>query len=489
MRFFIKAHILLAICILTFQIVKGQNYQMVSSNSTSHFSYGGDAYIHSIKIDSSSVSGSDTILYNFRVISDNYSTENECIDLKDTSWAGQKIIIRPDGYNIFFNKNSDSIKVNTTAILNETWILYKFSNGDYIEASIANITFENLFGFNDSVKTILLQVKNSLAVNVNHVISGKEIKISKMLGVQLFYDVFDFPANINAYTLIGISKVSTGFLNITAKEVFDFDVGDEFHFSYVLSYLSTFYINEQTKMNILSKSISLNGDTVNYNYAYLEVRNYVDYQNSTTTNTITQDTLSLQIILTQSSYLDKLTYEVVGSTDVTKLFKNNSYNSRTQKIIESKYIYFDGSCYRYIHTDPCDNYSLYIEGIGGPFWDKDGCSFSNSDHYYPVYFKKGTEDWGTPIDFDSLTSIQIKESNKLSVSVFPVPFQDILIIEYGISGTITYRLYNLLGENLSAGIFTNGRIVINTAEVPSGFYFVEVRNIEGQKSTRKILKM
>lgn len=89
-----------------------------------------------------------------------------------------------------------------------------------------------------------------------------------------------------------------------------------------------------------------------------------------------------------------------------------------------------------------------------------------------------------------LTSIDEKALNK-SFSVFPNPAQDAVQIKFDAnlaSSNMQVRMYNLIGEevfkqNLSSG---QGNVMLNTADLPAGVYFVNLISDGKMMATKKL---
>jgi len=118
--------------------ILSQDYQALNSKSTYFFE--GYPYtsvyllINSIRIDSVAFSGIDSIFFPAKQFSYDYQY---CLG---ASWTGTKVAIRPSGENVFYNE-TDSIVLITKASLNQTWKLFSFPNGDYLEATLTETCF------------------------------------------------------------------------------------------------------------------------------------------------------------------------------------------------------------------------------------------------------------------------------------------------------------------------------------------------------------
>ncbi len=96
----------------------------------------------------------DSILYPMKNIRENGFG---CFNFNGASWTGDKILVKNNGDNFFFNMNNDTILIKTLALLNDTWTCYEVPGAFYIQASVIAATIENVVGISDSVKTITFQ--------------------------------------------------------------------------------------------------------------------------------------------------------------------------------------------------------------------------------------------------------------------------------------------------------------------------------------------
>jgi len=91
-------HIILIFFLLITNL-SAQNYRTVNPERTGFFIDEND-YIISLRIDSVVVNGNDTIYYPFKNIQE---IAEECFSPYAPSWIGEKIIIKDNNYNVFFN--------------------------------------------------------------------------------------------------------------------------------------------------------------------------------------------------------------------------------------------------------------------------------------------------------------------------------------------------------------------------------------------------
>jgi hypothetical protein len=148
-----------------------QNYLSIKPDAISYYLGTSDETVSPIRIDSIITNGINTEYYSFCMIrpipNSNYYTE------KGPSWIGKKMTDCGNSMNLFFNKENDTIYIKTNALLNESWKMFTFSNGNYVQATISSKALETIIGLSDSVKTISLQVKNSSGTNISNLCESR----------------------------------------------------------------------------------------------------------------------------------------------------------------------------------------------------------------------------------------------------------------------------------------------------------------------------
>lgn len=472
--------------------ISAQDYRLINPSKEAHFN---NSNILSIRIDSIFVSGNDTTFFNHKIFSldyNNYPCEGF---ITDTSWIGKDITSQSNGDWIFRNFQYEPVLVKSKASLNDTWIFYSFSNSNYVEAKVTSITQQMVLGNQDSVKIITLQVKNASNINIAHAINGKQIKLSKNNGIIELFVFSDFPNNLNTYTIIGLSNPDNGIVNLKAASIFDYMIGDEFHYQEdyqePFSWFFTFY---RRILKVLDKNVSVNLDTLNYTFERCQMK----IQNTSFTvynpdTTYIFDTISSKIIISQYSYLNKLTFEPIYNVyTLTGMagyvnFTTNYSHFRRQKELSTFWEYVSDTCFQGF-IDGSSRVYTYIDGLGGGFYD----DYNNNNRFIVVYYKKGAETWGTPLTCNStLTGINRPPIKKVNVKVSPNPFSDyttIKIDDFDTSEELSFKLFNSLGKEISTFKMIDNTFTLQKNNLSSGIYFYQIFDDNHQiNSTGKII--
>lgn len=456
-----------------------QDYRIINPNKEVHFN---SDPILTLKIDSTFISGADTTFFNHKTLVVDYNIYPCAGKVSDTSWIGYGIIAQQNGDYIFRNGQNEPILIKSTALINDTWVLYTFLNGDYIEAKITSILQQTILGSIDSVKTVTLQAKNSLNVNITHAVNGAELKLSKNNGIINLYKFKDFPFNLISCSIVGSSNPNNGIVNLTAADVYNFDIGDVLHIvtDYQEPY-SWFFTYYKKIIHVIGKTISANQDTITYTFD----RRIMKINNSSFTilnpdTTYIFDTVPEKIILSQNTHIDKFTEEPNKDLAYVSMgfsgYLNASINStiqRREKIVYPFLLANADSCWETVIDGPTRKYQ-YIDGLGGAYYD---------DYYFNnrcmlVYYEKGTETWGTPLSVvNTQTNIIDYNSKELSIKINPNPIIDFAIISIehaNFSGNLSFSLFNAIGKKVYSTNINENNFILNRNNLASGVYFYHV---------------
>jgi hypothetical protein len=408
--------------LFVFSTGSAQNYQTVYTNNTSHFSsidatHPGRILFNTIHIDSVASSTNFDFFWNFVNLQD--SVNRSCFPANRTTWIGGIITSSYMGYDVYYNSSWEVISIQFMwSPLNYTWHIYNYSNGDYIEGEITSISNETFIGITDTVKTITLTAKDSIGNTISNPLNGKQLKISKNHGwVQLLAFRY-FPTDTVIHTLAGLENESAGIQNLTARDIFDFDIGDEFHYDDFQQTSAPVWARHRSIDRVLSKNYSSGNDTVYYTIDRCARH---EFQNFSTYNVYaSHDTLIDAYQLTSSS-LDDYSWQFHtpnGFGDgYLDFYKDTTYYGRVKK--QTHYYYTQtgpNSCYEMAVGFCVFQDRTYAKGLGW-IWENDiTCSSGGL-----VYYKKGSEEWGTPLSCSVLMSNESITFKNNLISVYPNP--------------------------------------------------------------------
>jgi hypothetical protein len=371
--------------------------------------------LHAIAIDSTKQDGLDLYYYNYRI------TRPVCTDLYNCScyyplaptWLGDVVVQKQNNLNILFNKFNDSLSIRADANTGTIWRFYKFSNGNYIDAELIQTKDTIFLGISDSIKIINLTAKDAQGQIISTFPQQSQIIISKNFGLLQAPDFYEYPDTLNnvTYTLVGMTNPIIGIQNVTAHSIFNYSPGDEFHVESIQTPMGpgVYYLYDYIITKIIDKTESVTEDTVIYTYSlcekYLRYRPFDIPHDSTLI--LKNDTQQSTIVFSSydNSVLNSLPFQSIYTIQGQMiLYDFMPVEFSNPKLIRSKqtdHFYYnqDSSCYIYQNAwTPGPDYIYYMDGCGGPYYiGSEEAPPGYNDHKILVYYKKGTEIWGTPL--------------------------------------------------------------------------------------------
>jgi hypothetical protein len=150
----------------------------------------------------------------------------------------------------------------------------------------------------------------------------------------------------------------------------------------------------------------------------------------------------------------------------------------------------EDSCWSMVMVDGgCDPY--YIKGLGGPFYDCPAIILWYTYIQEVVYFKKGTETWGTPLSCDSLQQVGIAEiAVAKEVNIYPNPTSGIITASVPTNAQIPCKLEIFDNSGRFLGIYTLSQQTqsFDLSDIPAGLYNYKVTTAEGDIFRGKIIR-
>jgi hypothetical protein len=408
-----------------------------------------DHRVYDFSYDSAIIhSGTDSVFY-FKKEVDPFFNTALCgafsygINLFSTGWMGNRAIRRPGGVELFFNQSSDTIVIQTAAGIGTIWTMYRYANGDYIEATVAQIMAQTTLNTADSIKMISLQAKTPGGqVITTNLWTGRQIRLSRTFGPDYIFGAWRFPQDTVCMKLMGEQNAKLGTYILTGEEIFDFDIGDEFHY-HDQKHPIPFgwgFIN-QTKLKVISKSILQ--DTLSYVISR-KGKNSIPNQNPVTNFYLYSDTITIKYNITDLKALSEADLRVGTNKTIAPLplvkffyvfptfFSTNhsgftyssgptgaiSLTGRMQKTLL-------GSVLRDTLYPSCGYFIIDFTGVQSTYGKGLGLvsqtsyfTMNVSNDFNMVYYKKGTEVSGVPLVLG--TDDQMIKSRK-PILVYPQP--------------------------------------------------------------------
>lgn len=272
------------------------------------------------------------------------------------------------------------------------------------------------------------------------------------------------------FVLIGIFSLIT--INLksqsvsTIGEIYNFEIGDKFHFdnSYRWQNCDMCYINTIINIEILNRYSSQNSDTIFYIRDIAKQKR--DYSSP--------DTDFWQYYyFTDTIYYYNLD-SLINSGQIDTVYSNNNiYNGRI--------INYD---YKFI-SDPIQiEQRTFVNGLGRVIFSENSVYWETFYYSQLVYYKKGNEEWGTEkvVFIDEINSVFPD-----NVLIYPNPFKNLINIKLNNIKEVSIKVFNTNGqmiyleENIESSIH---QIDLNGA---TGVYLIEVSSGH-EKQEFKLLK-
>jgi hypothetical protein len=491
--------VLLIILSLTSGIVSAQNYEAVKTDASYYFYSSIDNSLIAISIDSVESMNGDNYYYNFHQIR---PTEvGGCYTGLGSSWLGDPIIEKPGGKFIFRKINSengipyDSIFIKTRALLGDSWRLLDFSqNSEYIQGNITAIEYKEFIGLTDSVKIITLTHRDGYGQLISDPINNKEIWLSKNYGLIQLPKFENFPYLTDLYTIAGKTNPETGYINPTAREVFNFETGDEIHTKYTEeTFTSSIIITGYTVKNIISKTLSPTDDWVAYRYSgcHLAIHEGSGFPTLYESNSFDY----IDTIFYNESPLNFEPNEAIVNTGNGWMYGSMGILkfNRSAKLLESdnSYNYIpESNCWSQIYSDGlCPPY--YITGLGGPYYNCLSYPYWSSNILEIIYYKKGAETWGTPLSCDSLQQVGIEEFPVAqNVNIYPNPSSGTIMVSIPKNILFPCKLELLdISGSLTKVLMQNQQTEsFDLSDIPAGLYIYKLTSFNGKVFRGKIIR-
>lgn len=463
----------------------GQDWQTVKSNQIHHFSSSDNAYTLSSRIDSALFVAGDSIFYSFQ--SPRFPMTDSCAVRITESWMGEKVIVEPDGTNLFFNRDKDTVYIETYAALNDTFVVYNYPSGEWVKGWVSSVDTATYLGVLDSVKTILLFSNHS-----EFDLITPRFEIGKTIGLITIHPFYTFPnayeriakigspdiEDANAYVLAGSENWSVGLQKPTIGEYFDHDIGDRFIYSTSTHYYaSASGSSEMKELEVVAKTL-WGSDSVEYTFkSTAEWKEYnEDYPelNSEGINSTTLTNRYYDLNAYPSSYLPEEWYDenpsdegvyanwnVMGLNDCDRI--EEQYHWRDALV----YHPLDSSCLMEATLGWSDLHQTYVDGIGGGYFLKgfeyDGWGIN----------RNGVFAYYTDTDGECGESFYVGTDEELSsnsIRLFPNPVNDQLFLE-SVNVTLhEIRIFDTAGREVIA--VSSSVSVIDVSLLESGIYLL-----------------
>ena len=451
--------------------INAQNWSPILTGEKMNYQHSDSTYItNTIWVDSLEIVDSDSLFYLNRIVKD--VPNNPDIVLRNQAQFLLKSLIKQEG-GIYICINPSEYLLLTLANLGDTW---DFTSS--ISAEVTNIAEDDIFGIQDSVKTISLSDAN-------------EIRLSKNFGIIKFPDF----ENGGYFELVGIQDTDFGEQVIDFWDIFDFEVGDVFQRFYTESF-PNFYDQHITKVVVNSKDVF--DDHITYSLYSIKTGYFSwyggenDYYSNVYTGEASYSVSDYEITNKFQNELLQLDYYYCSpNSNDDYIFTRISIYPDSMGLINKHWgTFFNSPIIPYVglyyETSPSNDSLLLLSGEclsdGGPH----GINYTESlgftlnyyedfveseDYFYLMSYVKDGDTVGTIYD-DSyfITSAESQNAALNNYMVYPNPATDWLYIKP-----------NNLGNGLSYSIKIRdifGQLVREEMEIRSSLYAMDISGLQ-----------
>ncbi len=491
-----------------------QNYFPAKANSVYLFAEINASYSSNfvaVKWDSINISGQSTTFYSSNFIADTNQLviSGECFDTTAGSVLGKILINNSDSICKIINYKSDTVIIKPMASQGVSWKLYIFQNLDYISATVDSIALHTFYGITDSVKYISLTAKNSSNINISSSYNNKQLQLSKNFGIIQSLNFYMFPdLDSTLYIIKGSTNPDFGIKDLTYHDVYDYDIGDEFHYlAEETNWLYNmtdhhYYIDNgtitQTIRYVSSRADFHAGDSVKY--VYHDCKRIITYLAAQADTSYLQDTINETIEFSKLNNADfnHLPFEYIGkyhSTNDSLYFYRLTTiigGSKFLKSVMYNEVMKIDSCWASYLMDPGPTAYNFIQGGGGPFYYfADWMGYVERSEL--IYFNKNGETWGTPIASDCqdlFSGISDYPFQIEKVAIYPNPANDRLnIIISGVPDfeKPTFIVYDLSGKKIAESLLSAGTTAFDCTNLKSGAYYYKMISKNSSLSGKLII--
>lgn len=281
----------------------------------------------------------------------------------------------------------------------------------------------------------------------------------------------------------------------TLSEIYDFEIGDVFHYSNIYSkadHDGTTLYHTKESIEILNKKIS--GDTTTY---YRKIVN-----SNTTLDTLVLIDDSTHILnMCDSSFVrvNSLSYYKnfpAGVEDIyslVRVYKNDTvrtWDNDYPRIVKATGIFSHNDAF-YIKSDS-GSYEPIDANFNGPHFLVEyaagvGLLFEGHDDFESGYERRLIHKInGTDTTVYHTAAIHKSQLKHLQFSAFPNPVKDKLTLKFDNANLTNYTIINAMGQIIKSGELQGLEQTIHLKDLPAGIYFINTETAEASGSLRFI---
>lgn len=433
----------------------------------------GDTLLYKPRFDSLIHQANYTEYYLEEGIDQRIPVYDSCTNAFGPSVIGTKIVESPQELLFIFAK--DTIRIQRRQ--NLSFNLYR---GDTVLIHYLGVSLINLNGFGlDSMETYSIQIPPSARyLNTS---SNLEIKLSKNFGLWSFPGVFRASYDSKVSAQLNRSQLDIP----TRAQVFNYEVGDEFHYFLRASYLDNLgFVEEIMNHWILGKSVDSSNARIEYTIRRRWQREGLSPDLNWVVEPIKEDTILSLLQNCFDPIVNKASYKLVNAN--TYYLVNplgSSFQDPCVQILTGPKWVGNDSCFNY-GFDPKTYRTNYALALGETYDYISDCESGNCYEYERrlIYYKKNGQSVGDPqyLGFDQLAFSNFQ--------IYPNPAKDYFSIIWDSHLTEVNSIYlrELSGRLIKQIQVQEAPFRCEVQELKPGSYILQIVHDSGSE-TRPIL--
>ncbi len=365
-------------------VANAQNWKTVSNTDTNYYTVQSpidtewNNYLRVIWVDSSKQVGTDSVFYFYPSVR-KFNDTNYCLDTLGPTWLGKTFIRNTLGEETYFNRDYDSIHINTLATLNTSWIMCK-RNGRNYTATITTVDTFTIDNVLDSIKTLTITV-DSNGSSIADYYNNKKITFSKNNGFIDALEFYCFPFYqqpfIQLYYIDIFPPINLTHKKVKKQLVHSMNNGVNLQWKYQPGNEFIFIANRIVMAGV--KQIMCEHDSIATSF-FIGDTAYVTSNRQTRVNHYL--TSNNGDVLLSTVYTDTIATETI-------IKKKKNYLPEYKDTILSHYNYYYGNFEQYVFLNTFCNTKAFVKEkypilYCGIYTDTSNCSISEVGLCYPL---------------------------------------------------------------------------------------------------------
>lgn len=458
--------------------VKSQNYEPIIVDSNISFYEGFTGSIEGVKIISASKTGN---VYNYELSKTWNTSDFNCYKPNGPSWLGKNFKVINNQF-LFFNYKGDTIFFHPKPDVGTEWKFYTYADSSYIKAKIERKSQQLLLTVFDSFIEYSFNFYNKYdSLLDNRFYDNNKIRISKNNGAIGMIIANSFPNTLQFMNLCGVTKHKIGYNFLSWKKIYDFDIGDEFHYNELNVVKSPDDYILKTIKKIIDKKYSFADTNVTYTSRRILFKDFFD---NTKTDTYKIDTIIETYLIKEEEIFIKgepKLNSIYKETEGPNIQWNNGHNRYQNEIINVFKSKYSDTCWHNYSITP-SFYATYLEGCGLLKFDLLNSAYERFEINL-IHYKKGDITFGLPFE-----NLGFDNALKQTINIYPNPASNTqkLFIE-NVTNKALLTITDIIGETVLNKTINTNENGIDISELKAGVYFIKVANSNNQIYQQKLI--